>query len=180
MPAARGFAFRHRATRDERSANCNVKRRLCGGGGRKERPMSPIELPIWGNLFVLFIVLAWCLWWPRVIHEGSNPYSRGEDYWIPFRPYVGSRYSRGPDLFFFLHRADHRLRKRVTKELYRAKLVDVVARSRDGTVTLYGYVEESGAKLKAAKIAASVAGVVRVRNEVAVQAKPKWLQDGEM
>lgn len=127
------------------------------------------------NVLILVGVAAWCLWWPRVRYEHENPHLSGEDYWIPFCPHVGPRYSRGPDVFFFLHLADHFIRRRIYEAFRRAELVDVVVRVHSGDVALYGYVEKSEEKLRAAQIAATISGVQSVRNEIAVQPKPEWM-----
>lgn len=127
------------------------------------------------NVLILVLVSVWCLWWPRVRYEHENPQLSGEDYWIPFCPHVGPRYSRGPDVFFFLHLADYFLRRRIREAFRRNELDDVVVRVRTGDVALYGYVEKSEEKLRAAQIAAAIPGVTSVRNEVAVQPRPEWM-----
>lgn len=127
------------------------------------------------NLVTLVILAAGCLWWPRVRYENKNPKLSGEDYWIPFYPHLGPRYSRGPDFLFFLHINDHCTRRRIAEALRRFEITDVVVRVHSGHVSLYGYVDKSEDKLRAAQITSTLSGVSSVRNEIAVQPRPDWL-----
>lgn len=128
-----------------------------------------------GGLTFPLLVLAWCLWWPRVHYESANPNMNGEDYWIPGFPHVGPKFSRGPDLLFFLHLDDHRLKKRIARRLGAEEFRNIVIRVRQGHAHLYGYVAESALKMQAASLAAAVTGVDGVRNELAVQLNSHWL-----